>query len=99
MPFSDPWGPYTSVQPVRRSIVNHTTFAISAYCQVPLLHLGGVRQWFTGGSAQLLHVMTGIRTRNLAHDTDYVGLTDNFHRGRSVSGQEQAGFIEWRMCY
>ena len=69
MPFSDPWGPCTSVQPVRRSIVNHTTFAISAYCQVPLLHLSGVRQWFAGGSVQLLHVMTGIWTHDLARES------------------------------
>ena len=39
------------VQPVGRSKVDHTIFAIYAYCQVhvPLLHLGGVRQWFAGG--------------------------------------------------
>ena len=67
MPFSDPWGPYTSVLPVRHSLVNHTKIAISVYHQVPLLHLGGVRQWFTGGSAKLLRAMTGIRTHDLAH--------------------------------
>ena len=34
------------VQLVRCSLVNHITIAISAYRQVPHLHLGGVRQWF-----------------------------------------------------
>ena len=66
VPFSNCRGPYTSVQPVRRSSVNHTTIAISAYRQVPLLHLSGVKQWFTGGSVQPLYAMTGTRTHDLA---------------------------------
>ena len=67
VPFSDPWGPYTSAQPVRHSLVNHITIVISTYSQVPLLHLDGVRQRFVVGSTQLLHVMTGIGTHNLVH--------------------------------
>ena len=39
------WIPYlVYVQLLRRSFVSNITFAISAYCQVPHLHLGGVRQ-------------------------------------------------------
>ena len=52
------WGPHNRVQPVRHSIVNHTTFVIYGYGQVSLLHLGGARQWFTGESAQVLHYMS-----------------------------------------
>ena len=62
MPFLVPWGPYVSVQLARRSIVNHTTFASSAYCQVPLLHPGGVKHWFTGGSAPSLVICCSTRS-------------------------------------
>ena len=53
VPFSDPWGPYTTVQPVRHSLVNHAAIAISAYRQVSLLHLGKVRQRLIGGSTTI----------------------------------------------
>ena len=53
VPFTSPWKPYTSVQPVRNSFVNHTTVAISAYRKTPHLRLGGVRQWFIQDNLQL----------------------------------------------
>ena len=34
---------YTGVQQVKGLLVNHAIIAISAYCQVALLRLGGVR--------------------------------------------------------
>ena len=36
-------------------------------CHIQLLNLCGVRQWFTGGSIQLLQATTRIGTHSLAH--------------------------------
>ena len=48
---------------LRCSLVNHTLIAIFAYCQVSLLHLGGVRQWFIGGSVPSLRALTTFHSR------------------------------------